>query len=386
MKRIISLLLALAMSLALCACGNEKTESESTPMPSSEASITAPVIIPETVSDKIDLGNLVLAEDDKVKISLVEFYTNPIISAGNSDGAKCATFKIENKTDREMNVWVIPYLHNEGLEAVFIDGNSTAVEAGRIGRMGFSFTYGAYPNWTDVESLDELYELEFTFELSLGAGTSNFESYEVKCSVDAALNPESNDATALNRFSFRNDVHFGDSMDEITAKEQVLEIDYESAGEDGYVSAQAKSGMYETVTFEGAEDAYLFYFFDAKTMDLSQVYVMFGHGDDYSSMKNTYEDFLKLYFERYGVHLSKEQMEYVPIDTIAYEYATSYYEDTQLEKHTRWLLEDAEGYVILDVATSLIFGDSYYTFVGLRHVTQEEIVAAGGNLSAIFPE
>ena len=97
------------------------------------------------------------------------------------------------------------------------------------------------------------------------------------------------------------------------------------------------------MTFEGAEDAYLFYYFDAKVMDLEQVFVMFGHGGDRLAMLNTYEDLLKLYFERHGIQLTDDQMQYVPIDTIAYEYATTRYEDSQLEKHNRWLLQDGDG-------------------------------------------
>ena len=385
MKKAISLLLALVMCLSLCACGSSKSESSG----NSSVSVTIPVIHPGTGGDKIDLDDLVLAEDDKVKISVVEFYTNKMISAGNSDGGKCVTFKIENKTDREMNVTIIPYLNNESLTAAGVEG-SNAVEAGRVGRMGFAFTYGFYPNWTDLESLDELYDLEFTFELQIGAGTSNFEKHKVNCSVADAMNGGDNSvadsviAPAAERISIHNDVHFGENMDEVAAKEQRFDIDYESAGEGGYISAQAEGGVYETVTFEGIEDAYLFYYFGAKTEELEEAVVMFIPDGGWSSALNIYEDLLKVYFDRYGVHLSTEQKEYIPIETIAYEYATTHYENTELQKHARWLLEDGEGYVILDVALTLNQYGSYSNYIGMRHVTAEEITAAGGDLSAIY--
>lgn len=383
MKKTMTLLLALVMCLSLCACGSNKAES------GNNASVTIPVIHPGTDGDKIDLDDLVLVDDSKVKISIVEFYTNKMISAGNSDGGKCATFKVENKTDREMVVNVIPYLDNESLTAAGVEG-SNAVEAGRVGRMGFSFTYGMYPNWTDLESLDELYEMEFTFELAIGVGTSNYENHKVNCSVAAALNgdnsfvSDSESAPVGESFSIRNDIHFGDSMDEVAAKEQRFEIDYESAGEGGYICAQAEGGVHETVTFEGIEDAYLFYYFGTKTEELEQAVVMFIQDGGWSSALDTYEDLLKVYFDLYGVHLSTEQKEYIPIETLAYEYATTHYENTELQKHTRWLLEDAEGYVILDVALTLNQYDSYCTYLGMRHVTAEEITAAGGDLSAIY--
>lgn len=392
MKRIISLILALTIIVVLCACGskqeedNSQVEGNSNDNVINDVSATTLDTQPPMVIDKIDLGELVLVDDANVKISLLEFYTNTLIAFGNSDGGKCATFKVENKTDREINVWVLPYLNNESLQAAFVDGSSTAVEAGRIGRMGFSFTYGSYPNCSDLESVEELYDMEFTFELSIGAGTSNFERHNVTASVATAINPDIEAEPSLERFSIRDDVHFGDSMDEVASKEQYLDIDYESAGKNGYIAAQAKTALRKPVDFEGIEEAYLFYNFDAQSMDLSQVYVMFGHGDDRLAMVNTYEHFLKVYFERYGIQLTDEQMQSLPIETIAYEYATTHYEDAQLEKHNRWLVQDAEGYVVIDVATSLIFGDSYYTFVGMRHVTEEEIVAAGGDMTMLLQE
>lgn len=379
MKKTAALILALAMVLGLCACGQKVTEDVPATNPVSQ------VTPQDTIDERSEFEDLVLYEDENVTITLVEFYTEKLIAIGDSSGGKCATFKVENKTDSEVSVWVLPYLNNETLQATMVDG-TTAVEAGRIGRMGFAFTYGVYPNWEDLESLDDLYNLEFTFELHVRNGTP---SYKAQCSVAAALNGESDAVEAMSnpeKFSVREDIHFGDSMDEVAAKEQRFEIDYESAGENGYIIAQARNGGYDTVTFEGVEDAYLFYLFDAKEQDLSQVLVMFGHGGDRLSMLNTYEGFLKLYFERYGIQLTDDQMQYIPIDTVAYEYAATRYEDAQLEKHNRWLINDAEGYVIIDVATSVRFGDSYYTFVGMRHVTEDEIVAAGGDLSAIMQE
>lgn len=389
MKKAISLLLAIVLCLSLCACGGSKQESNGNG--NTSVSVTIPVIYPGTGGDKIALDDLVLAEDDKVKISVVEFYTNKIISAGNSDGGKCITFKIENKTDYEMNVWLKSYLNNETLEVAFVDGNSTVIEAGRVGRIGFSFTYGSYPNWTDLESLEDLYDLEFTFDLKIGFGTANYEEHKVQCSFASAMNGGDNSAVAdpeiapaAEHISIHNDVHFGENMDEVAAKEQRFEIDYESAGEGGYISAQAEGGVYETVTFEGIEDAYLFYYFGAKTEELEQAVVMFFQDGGWSSALDTYEDLLKVYFDRYGVHLSEEQKEYIPIETLAYEYATTHYENTELQKHTRWLLEDAEGYVILDIALTLNQYGSYCNYLGMRHVTAEEITAAGGDLSAIY--
>ncbi len=224
-------------------------------------------------------------------------------------------------------------------------------------------------------------------DVSVSAPVVNPETGSDQIDLDdlELVDPESE--PVQDRFSLRNDVHFGDSMDEVAAKEQVLDIDYESAGEDGYIYAQAKDGIHSTLTFEGIEDANLFYCFDAKTEQLDQVIVMFGHGGEWSTALGTYEELLKVYFDHYGVHLTDEQeADIASVDTIGHERATTHYEDTQMKKHTRWLLNDAEDYVILDVTTSLMYGDSYYTFVGMRHVTEEEISTSGGDLTAILQE
>lgn len=180
MKKILALLLALVICLSLCACGGKKAAS------SGDGNASVSVIYPGTGGDKIDLDNLVLVDDSKVKITIAEFYTNKMISAGNSDGGKCATFKIENKTKQDMNISIIPYLDNEALTAASVEG-STMVEAGRVGRIGYAFTYGIYPNWTDLESLDDLYDLEFTFEFAIGFNTGKSEIHKVSCSVADAL-------------------------------------------------------------------------------------------------------------------------------------------------------------------------------------------------------
>lgn len=176
MKKAISLLIVFVVCLSLCACGSGQPSK-------------SPGTLSGTARHVIALNDLVLAEDDNVKISLVDFYTNERISAGNSDGGKCATFKVENKTGHNLRVHVIPYLNNEQLTASTIEGNTT-IEAGRIGRIGYMFTYGIY-NPSDVESLEDLYGLEFTIELSIDSGASNSEQYTVQCSVAAALDGDS---------------------------------------------------------------------------------------------------------------------------------------------------------------------------------------------------
>ena len=176
MKKTLSLLLALVMCLSLCACGVGNVQ----------------VMYPSSSGEKIEFEDVVLAEDENVKITLVEFYEDTLLKAQNSDSAKCVTFKVENKTDSDMDFYVTPYLNNERYEAAYVSGNT--VEAGRIGSVGISVTYGH--NHSDVESLEELYNLELTFELTTGSGTNNYNNYKIQCSIQDALNGTANVETA----------------------------------------------------------------------------------------------------------------------------------------------------------------------------------------------
>ena len=143
-----ALFLALLMCLSLCACGVTSAES------SNGVAQTPQVIYPDTTGEKIKFDDLVLAEDNNVKVMLTNFYEEEMYLVNGTQNEKCATLKIENKTDQELSFYVRAYLNNEELSVIGMSGNS--VEAGRIGNYSATYDYGVYPNTTVVESLDKL--------------------------------------------------------------------------------------------------------------------------------------------------------------------------------------------------------------------------------------
>lgn len=184
MKKIISLILALAICLSLCACGQKAAETApeataSTETQPPQTTVAAPA------NERITFDDLVLAEDKNVKISLVDFFVETMNFAEGPVDEKCATLKIENKTDQNLSTFVRAYLDNEELSVVGLSGG--AVEAGRVSRYSATYDYGAYPNFTPLESLDKMYGLELTIELTFGYDTSEWTQYELHCSVADAL-------------------------------------------------------------------------------------------------------------------------------------------------------------------------------------------------------
>lgn len=181
MKKMIAMTLALILCLSLCACGQKTAENTNTVVVQ-----TPQVIYPDTTGEKIDMGDLLLAEDENVKITLVDFYVeNRNLMSGPSE-EKCATLKIENKTQQELVFNARAYLDNEELTVIGMSSNS--VEAGRVARYAATYDYGVYPNSTPVESLDKLYGLEWSIELMFGAGTNDRNQYDVQCSIAEAMN------------------------------------------------------------------------------------------------------------------------------------------------------------------------------------------------------
>lgn len=148
MKKTIALLLALALCLSLCACGNKSNDDMQ-----SEGSGTK------------EFENVILADNDAVKIELVNFYAKEanwehlgeIIEKG-------FTMRITNKTSS--TIGFNPnhfYLDNEEVSIV-IGFVSNSVEAGRTAIIPYSIWYETQPYKTPIKTFDELSRLEGSFD------------------------------------------------------------------------------------------------------------------------------------------------------------------------------------------------------------------------------
>lgn len=176
MKKMVSLVLTFVICLSLCACGQNNTQASTTTISGANSKESA------TNGEKIEFNDLILAEDENIKISLVNFHVEERNTVNGVQEAKCAILKIENKTDYEILFYPKAYLDNEEVIVTFISSNS--VEPGRVGRFEAHYTY---LDGTVVESLDMLYGLEWSQELRIQTEPYSTR-YTLEFSVAEALN------------------------------------------------------------------------------------------------------------------------------------------------------------------------------------------------------
>lgn len=183
MKKVLAALLAMALCLSVCACGAEPEEG----MQSTGSAQTAPAEESKD-SGKISFDDLVLAEDAYVKIVLVEFFETEINMADGVHLEKCIALKIENKTDRNLVFMLNACIHNESVTPMILR-SSNSVGAGQIGDVYYFFDRGTSPNLVPLDTLEELYGLELSFDCYFGDGP-DMQKHQISCTVEAAMNGE----------------------------------------------------------------------------------------------------------------------------------------------------------------------------------------------------
>ena len=177
MKRFFALLLAVMMCLSLCACGNKSgddTQSGS--------------------SGTKEFENVILADNDAVKIELVNFYAKEDNWAHLGEIIeKGFTMRITNKTSS--TVGFNPnhfYLDNEEV-SIMMMGISNSVEAGRTAIIPYSIWYETQPYNTPVKTFDELSRLEGSFKFWADVTGKNYgvSLPDVSINIQSALSESS---------------------------------------------------------------------------------------------------------------------------------------------------------------------------------------------------
>ena len=180
------------MILSLCACG--KNDS-------------APSVEKSNSKDRvIEFTDVVLIDDDTVKIELVKFYAKDVNWTSGKQNEKYVTFKTTNKSNHEISINPGKfYLNNEEAYVSMVDGSMNPAP-GKSGQYSFNVGYNETPEHKALESLDVLYNLEGSFDvMNIFEDSSNNNSYEPEFSFKNALNPDNKESSKKEPYIYNFD-------------------------------------------------------------------------------------------------------------------------------------------------------------------------------------
>lgn len=124
---------------------------------------------PQTIS--FDLP--VVYEDETVKIELAQFYENSTWLYDSSEPVleKHVVFKTTNKGNKEFlfNLYTA-YINDEAVNISLYSNTNSGPKLGKAAQYDYGVFYDTRPDATPLNSLDELYGLEGTFELAIMDG------------------------------------------------------------------------------------------------------------------------------------------------------------------------------------------------------------------------
>lgn len=196
MKKAISMLLVLALCLSLCACGKSTSSKSNADVVQNAVNDFTPAQTENVnVNDSlIEFENVVLVDNDTVKIELVNFYAEDVKWFSDVQNEKYITVKATNKSNHDITL--NPgnfYLGDEAVVAIMITG-SIAPAPGKSGNYTFMIKYNTSPEATALDSLKELYALEGSFD---GLNTYEDSSKNTRLSVSFNIQSAINGETAI---------------------------------------------------------------------------------------------------------------------------------------------------------------------------------------------
>ena len=168
-KRIVVLLMACLVGVFLCGCGNEAASTNeaanTATTNTNDGGGAAPAETAQGDSDTVDLGDVVLFDDDYVTIKASQFFKKEW--ADRTDA--CFELKVTNNLDRDINFTIYGgdvYLGDEEVMAVSMDGNAGPAP-GKTNQYTYTVSRQSGGEETPVESLDELYDLNGTITINV---------------------------------------------------------------------------------------------------------------------------------------------------------------------------------------------------------------------------
>lgn len=196
MKKAISMLLVLALCLSLCACGQSTSSKSNANVAQNAVNDFTPTQTENVnVNDSlVEFENVVLVDNDTIKIELVNFYAEDVNWFSDVQNEKYITVKATNKSNHDITL--NPgnfYLGDEAVVAIITTG-SIAPAPGKSGSYTFMIKYNTSPEATSLNSLEELYTLEGSFS---GLNIYDDSSKNTKLSVDFNIQSAINGETAI---------------------------------------------------------------------------------------------------------------------------------------------------------------------------------------------
>ena len=181
MKKTLALVLALLLTLGLCACGNSNLTTQSVQSNNKKD------------ENIIEFDGIILVDNDTVTLELVNFYSDDVNWSGSkAQNEKYITIKATNKTDHE--IVLNPgnfYLNNEAAYVMMATGSITP-DPGKSAKYSFLIANDTQPEHTALNSIDELYGLEGSFDgLNVYDDSNKNSSLSVTFSIPAALSGKS---------------------------------------------------------------------------------------------------------------------------------------------------------------------------------------------------
>jgi len=193
MKKILLMTLAAVLAVFLTACGtgdNAPTDVPTAPEPTAESTPT-PVPSeepsPEPENNVIDFENVVLADDDVVTVELVQFYEEEVNELNEEPTIdKFVTLKVTNKSEYGLVLFDIDaYIGDEAVWVLMYDGNN-APAPGKSKNLRYCIRWNTSPKETSLDSLDDLYNLNGSFRLTMWSDTEG-EDYVGEYSIDFSI-------------------------------------------------------------------------------------------------------------------------------------------------------------------------------------------------------
>lgn len=202
MKKLLIMMIATVLAVSLTACGNKDNamknqpgSSESSESSTSEAKDNEMKNQQESLEPEmkvIDFENTVLADNDVVTVELVQFYEEEVNWNGPETPVfeKNITLQVKNKSDYEIIFnYSDAYIGDEAVRVSMYDGNEGPAP-GKSKKYRYCIEQDTAPDHTPLESIEDLYDLDGNFEISIVKEGVITDTYDLDFSIPKAISGE----------------------------------------------------------------------------------------------------------------------------------------------------------------------------------------------------